>query len=167
MPWSENASSYDWETVKTEYITTNTSYRKLCGKYNIPITTLAERGKREGWTKDRQRHRDRVVAKSVKSAEKVGVNYRDLLYELAYKVAGQLNEMTNNHSIEELALSGIKPKDITGAIKDLEDALHIKSDKDLREQEARIAKMQKEIDADSVDRTITVKLTGETDDWGG
>lgn len=48
-----------------------------------------------------------------------------------------------------MAAKGVKPRDITGAIKDLEDALHIKSEADIREQAARIKKMEKDAAIDS------------------
>ena len=61
---------------------------------------------------------------------------------------------------------GIKPRDITGAIKDLEDALHVKSEFDLKEQEARIAKLRKEAETESKeDMTIQVVIPKSVEDY--
>ena len=39
----------DWNAIKTEYITTDTSYRKLGEKYEINYKVIADRGKAEKW----------------------------------------------------------------------------------------------------------------------
>ena len=73
-----------------------------------------------------------------------------MLYDLAYKVAQQLTDLVEGNDIVTLISAGVKPRDITGAIKDLEDALHVKSAADLKEQEARIRKLQKEAEGTDV-----------------
>ena len=39
----------DWLKIKTEYITTDTSYRKLAEKYGVHYQTICSRSKAEGW----------------------------------------------------------------------------------------------------------------------
>lgn len=39
----------DWEAIKTEYLTTDTSYRKLANKYKVNATTICKRAKSENW----------------------------------------------------------------------------------------------------------------------
>ena len=154
----------DWKKVKTEYITTTISYRKLAEKNDIPFNTLQCRAKKEKWVELRQRHQDKIVAKSVEKAEESAIDYKSAIYDLAYKVATQLNELTDNKTILELVKIGIKPRDITGAIKDLEDALHIKSMVDMREQEARIANLQKQATEDAP-KEITVHIQGDASEY--
>lgn len=154
----------DWKKVKTEYITTTISYRKLAEKHDIPFNTLQCRAKKEKWVELRQRHQDKIVAKSVEKAEESAIDYKSAIYDLAYKVATQLDELTDSKTILELVKIGIKPRDITGAIKDLEDALHIKSMVDMREQEARIANLQKQA-AEDAPKEITVHIQGDASDY--
>ena len=158
-------AKYDWHTIKTEYITTSISYRKLCEKHNIPFNTLQCRAKKEKWVEERNKHQDRVVAKSIQKSESKAIDYKKTLYEIAYKVARQLNDMTEQNTIFDLAAMGIKPKDITGAIKDLEDALHVKSEVDLREQEARIEKLRKETEDNNESKDIHVVISSELDEY--
>ena len=141
----------DWNKIKTEYITTSISYRKLAEKYDIPSSTLRDRAKREQWFEKKKKHQANIVSKSVQKAESRAVDYKSTLYDLAFKVAKQLSDMTDEMSISQLSAMGIKPRDITGAIKDLEDALHVKGESDLKEQEARIAKLRKEASANDND----------------
>ena len=156
----------DWKKIKTEYITTNTSYRKLAKKYDIPFNTIQCRAKKEKWVELRNQYQDNIVAKSVKKAEESSIDYKSTIYDLAYKVAMQLNDMTNQNTISELVAMGIKPRDITGAIKDLEDALHIKSVSDVKEQEARIAKLRKEVEEEKKDTSINITFGDEVKKYG-
>lgn len=156
----------DWKKLKTEYITTNTSYRKLAKKYDIPFNTIQCRAKKEKWVELRNQYQDNIVAKSVKKAEENSIDYKSAIYDLAYKVAMQLNDMTDKNTISDLVAIGIKPRDITGAIKDLEDALHIKSMSDMKEQEARIAKLHKEVEEEKKDTSINITLGDEVKKYG-
>lgn len=156
----------DWNKIKTEYITTSISYRKLAEKYETPFNTLQCRARKEKWVELRKKHQDKIVTKSVARAESRAVDYKSTLYDLAFKVAKQLSDMTDEMSISQLSAMGIKPRDITGAIKDLEDALHVKSESDLKEQEARIAKLRKEAETESKDdMTIQVVIPKSVEDY--
>ena len=73
--------------------------------------------------------------------------------------------MTDNSTLSDLALIGIKPRDITGAIKDLEDTLHIKSAKDLEEQQARIEKLRKEVKEEDDSRKIEVVIADGLEEY--
>lgn len=134
----------DWKKLKTEYITTDTSYRKLCGKYGVSRTALYSRAKKEKWVEAKKRSKDKIESKMIAKAEEKATDYRSVLYELAYTVAQNIVDFTKDRSLEEMMAIGLKPRDITGAIKDLEDALHIKSVADIEEQKARIDKLRKD-----------------------
>ena len=155
----------DWDKIKREYIVSNISYRKLAAKHNVPFGTLKRIATRDGWVEQRGRYKVNVDTKSLAKAEAKAIDYKSFLYDLAYKVAHQLNDMINESTISELAGYGIKPKDITGAIKDLEDALHIKSAEDLKEQQARIEKLRKEAQAEHENKDINVIIDNGLDDY--
>lgn len=53
----------NWDKIKNEYITTSTSYRKLCKKYNIPINTLEHRARTEKWVQERKQYQGNLAAK--------------------------------------------------------------------------------------------------------
>ena len=55
----------DWKKIKTEYITTNTSYRKLAEKYGVHYKVISERGKAEKWVELRSQHRDKTFTKAM------------------------------------------------------------------------------------------------------
>lgn len=74
----------DWLKIKTEYINGDISYRKLAEKYEIPFPTLRDRAVGEGWSDQRNNHRNTVVKKTEqKIAEKTSEALSD---EAAAKV---------------------------------------------------------------------------------
>lgn len=134
----------NWDNIKREYITGTISYRELAKKHGISFSALKHNAISGGWYAQRERYRNNVDTKAIEKAVEKSTEYKSALYDLAYKVANQLTELVCDNDISTLLGLGLKPRDITGAIKDLEDALHVKSAADLREQEARIKKLQKE-----------------------
>ena len=60
--------SINWEKIKNEYITTNTSYEKLANKYHIYSATIKRRGSKEKWVKERNKH---VKTTQEKTLEKI------------------------------------------------------------------------------------------------
>ena len=155
----------DWDKLKREYVTTDISQRKLAKKYDIPYSNLSRMATKDKWSDARTQFKSRVNAKSLAKAEAKATDYKSFLYDIAYRVAGQLNDLINEYDIAQLIALGVKPKDITGAIKELEDALHVKSSEDLREQEARIDKLRKEAEGTQTDKEITVTMASDLEEY--
>ena len=155
----------DWKKAKQEYITTDTSYSELARKYNISKARIAQVGKAENWVEAKRNFSEQSLKKSLSRAQENAIDYKSEIYKLAYKVALQLQDMTDNSTLSDLALIGIKPRDITGAIKDLEDTLHIKSTKDLEEQQARIEKLRKEVKEEDDNRKIEVVIADGLEEY--
>ena len=74
-----------WTKIKTEYITSALSYRKLAEKHGVSVSDLCDRGKREGWVALRRQHRDKVVAKAVQKAADTEADRLARVGQLAYK----------------------------------------------------------------------------------
>lgn len=56
---------YDWATIKTEYVTTTISYRKLADKWAIPRRTLEQRAKMDCWTAERDEYQGKTAAATI------------------------------------------------------------------------------------------------------
>lgn len=54
-------------------------------------------------------------------------------------------------------------KQLTGVLKDIKDVLTLRSDADTREQEARIAKLQRDLERETERASVTVQLEGESE----
>ena len=60
----------DWQKIKTEYITTDTSYRKLAQKYGVNSTTIAKRAGKEDWVSQRNQQASRTLSKTLAADSK-------------------------------------------------------------------------------------------------
>ena len=132
----------DWQAIKTEYITTDTSYRKLAEKYGVSYNAIGNRSRQENWQDLRDQHLSKTMTKTMnviasKQAERTAklIGVSDLLLN---KVKSLLEEN------EELLVDSTVMRDISVVLKNLKDIQMIKSEADLREQEARIEKLRRE-----------------------
>ena len=149
----------NWKKIKAEYIAGDTSYRKLAEKYGVSFSTLKEIARREKWTdlKDQARHKadtkfaDLMGERQANRSAKI-IDVADMLLD---KITNTLNMMdvVDSQSI----------KHFTSALKDIKDIKGIKSDIDLKEQSARIAKLEKEAQAENNNHT-EVNITFGTDE---
>ena len=58
----------DWDAIKTEYVTTDISLRKLSEKYKLYYGDIAKRCKEEKWVDQRKKVKSRAVSKAVSKA---------------------------------------------------------------------------------------------------
>ena len=61
----------DWKKIKTEYITTDTSYRKLAEKYGIHYKAVSQKGGSEGWVKLREEYRVKTITKTIEKSSDI------------------------------------------------------------------------------------------------
>lgn len=146
----------DWNAIKAEYIRGGTSYRKIAEKYGVSFNTLKTVAIREKWTDLRQQTSNTATTKLV---DKIGgqqasrsAKILDVADKLLDKISGTIDMMD--------AISSQDLKHFTSALKDLKDIKGIKSEIDLKEQEARIAKLQKEAIAEEKENN-EIKVTIE------
>lgn len=70
------ADGPDWNKVKAEYLSTDTSLRKLADKYHVPLSAIAARSKSENWIQLREQVKDKTETKLV---EKISTSKADAL----------------------------------------------------------------------------------------
>lgn len=192
----------DWQKIKTEYITTDTSYRKLAEKHGVRYATIQARAQKEDWITLRDQHRTTIVSKTV---SKIGDKQADRLariYGITDKLLNKLEKAVeeldiqfakvthkekiieyNNpvrqdkptkeivHETEEIAeihtiIDRLGLKQIASALKDIEEVQMIRSDADMREQEARIANLRKQVEKEeNQNRDVTITIAGGDPSW--
>ena len=87
----------DWQAIKTEYITTQTSYRKLAQKHGVSYQAICHRSKDEGWITLREQHTNKTVSKAIdkissKKADKMA-RIDDLADKLLEKLEQAITEL--------------------------------------------------------------------------
>ena len=57
----------DWSKIKTEYITTDTSYRKLAEKYGVSASSLMQVAAREKWADEKKKQISKLSPQQYKT----------------------------------------------------------------------------------------------------
>lgn len=150
----------DWQKIKTEYITTDTSYRKLAQKYGVNYRTICVRSKQEGWIEQREQHTNKTTTNILNAVSKKQVDRAANLISVADKLLAKVNSLLETNA--EVLNDTQSMKHISGVLKDIKEIQMIRSDADMREQEARIAKLRKEAqEEDQANKEIKVTIDGD------
>lgn len=152
----------DWNTIKAEYIAGGTSYRKLAKKYDVSFSTLQKVALKENWIELRGQAKDRTETKIVENVSKDKAKTVSKIIGVADKLIAKMEASIDKMDV----IDGHTIKSYTSALKDLKDITGLKSDIDLKEQEARIAKLQKDAEKEEKDTEITIVIgDDETEDY--
>lgn len=137
----------EWEKIKAEYLLDETAtFRSLAEKYGISASGIAKRSKQGGWQELRAQASRERIKKQVAAAEKelagaasARVQAINRIYD---KMIAKIEIYVDEAPPEEVAANA---KKITSAIDDIAHISGIKSDSDRREQDARIATLEKAV----------------------
>lgn len=188
----------DWLAIKTEYITTRTSYRKLAQKYGIHYKVISDRGKAEKWVELRSQHSAKTLTRTLDKIcnnqsekmariDKLTDQLLDKLERAISELDLQLCKHTEKTKIieygndrrpdkptketihEEEKLLDVRSivdrqglKQIASALRDIKEVKMLRSELDRQEQEARIAKLQREAEKDDKSSSVTVIIEGDS-----
>ena len=157
----------DWLKIETEYITTDTSYRKLAEKYGVHYNAIASRSKQGDWVEKRKQFRINTVTKTVEKisdktarqaarvgdlADKLLIKLEQAIDELDLKVTTHKIRTETGNTEETLEFkvateggtvdrAGLRQ--LTGALRELKFIKDEISDLERREREARIEALRR------------------------
>lgn len=153
----------DWSAIKTEYITDESaSYRKLAEKYGVSYTSIGEKARKEGWAKERERFLNKTLSKTLNAIGKKQAKRASRLQMVTEKLLAKIEAAVDDFDMRDLFTDRTALRQITGALKDIKDIQMIKSEADIREQDARIRNLERQAEADDkVDSEITVVIEGD------
>ena len=147
----------DWAKIEAEYITTDTSYRKLAEKYGLNQATVAQKAKADDWVSKRKQHASATQAEILDRD-------RDIKVDRATKLSSAADQLLNK-IVKGIELAAIvtptAAKNYSDALKNIKEIHMIRSEEDIEEQRARIAKLQKDAQDEDKNKTILVTLEGE------
>lgn len=152
----------DWNLIKAEYIAGGISYRKLAEKHGVSFTTLQRVGNRENWVQLRQQAADEVAAKIVESVSRHEAGKVVKINRVADKLLRKLSESIDRMDV----IDSQTLKQFTSALKDIKDIKGEKSKIDLREQEARIARLEKDASGEDKSGEIVVTFGTDAEEYG-
>lgn len=97
----------DWIRIRNEYISTDIGLRGLAEKHNIPLTTLRDRSRREGWVAMRDEQHHEIAQKTAqKTAEIVAKDEAGRVSRLL-RIADRLMDKTER-ALDELDQLAVK-----------------------------------------------------------
>lgn len=156
----------DWNAIRQDYITDeSSSYRKLGQKYGISYTAIGDRARKEGWAEQRSQYLNETLSKSINAIGKAQAKRAERVVNVADKLLLKIEAVIDSYDGEALIANTQALKHITGALKDIKDIQMIKSDADLREQEARIANLRRQVESEETDTTVIVEFEGDVDKY--
>lgn len=134
----------DWKKIKAEYITTDTSYRKLAQKYGIAESTIYARGGKEHWVKQKEQYQSETVAKTIEAQSDKEVNRVARIMTVADKLLERVEGLVEH----EDRLSATALKNLSDALKNIKDTQMIRTTEDVEEQKARIENLRRQAGMD-------------------
>lgn len=152
----------DWQKIKTEYITTDTSYRELSQKYGVHYTNIAKRAKKEDWQQLRQQQTNTTQTKMIQAVERRKVDRATKLLDVSDMLLQKVRERVE--ALNALETGSQEYRHLSATIKDLKEIQMIRSEADIREQEARIANLRKQAEKEEVNN-VTITIAGGDASW--
>jgi hypothetical protein len=151
----------DLKKIKAEYISGNTSYRKLAEKYGISRSKLQAIATREKWVDLKSQAKAKAESIIVNDIGKKNAKIDDTYFRLVDKLMQKAEETIENTPIWSVNAL----KEMATAMKYLKECKGVKSEADIREQEARIKKLQMEAEGTNADTEIKVTIEGDLEKY--
>lgn len=122
----------NWDELKTEYETSDISYRDMAKKYNIPLNTLNDAARKAKWVEARKQYRQLVCAKTrelasdEKASKLAGIAFAaDKMSDVIQKVMQDSDQffrkvdMTTGQEVVGKKVDSKAMRELTAAMKDL------------------------------------------------
>ena len=156
------------EQLKTEYILTDTSIRKLAAKYGVPRGTLGRIAAEGNWAILRQVRDDgelteehaALLPEDAHPLLQANIEAAESIRQSTARLLRKVNQLLD---LED-ALAPRDLKAISGALLDIKMLFNVKTDEERKEQMLRLKQLEASLSDDSdKDKTVTVKFVGGED----
>ena len=131
----------DWNKIKTEYITTDTSYRKLSQKYGVGYQAICHRSQAEGWIAEREQHRNKTISKTLDKISEKQADKMSRIDDLADQLLDKLEQ-----AITELDLQLYKHTEKTKVIEYNNDRRPDKPTKETTHEDEKLLEVKSIVD---------------------
>jgi hypothetical protein len=149
----------DWNEIKEEYVTGETSYRKLAAAHGVSHGTIGKIAAREGWTELKKRRGSDENGESAEALREEDLNGAADVGLIADKLLARLSALADGTALDTQGI-----KQIVSALKDLRELKEYPTDAELRR--ARIRKLEREAEAcDNGLREVEIVFRAGSEDW--
>ena len=155
----------DWTKLKKEYIKGGISLRQLANKYGLKECTVLNRCTKEKWNEKRKQAAYKTETKTIEKIAEKNSEIDVSVFDAALKLLKAYAD-----SVEAFSAGGTLPpamlKDYASALKSIQSVLEKPTDLDIKEQEARIAKLRKDAEKDdNAPNEISITIQGWDESW--
>lgn len=151
----------DKQSLKIEYITTTISLRGLAKKYGINKDKICRWAKEEDWDRHRRQHQDETETAVLEKDRQGKTDRADALNAAADLLLKKVVKGMQDYE----ALPATAAKNYSDALKNIKEIHMIRTEEDIEEQKARIAKLHKEAERGDRNDAITVTFGGGIDGY--
>jgi DNA-directed RNA polymerase specialized sigma subunit len=151
----------EWQKIKAEYISGGISLQRLSEKYGVSFSTIQKKSMEEKWSVLRKKGRRKAEEKLVEAVSEKNAKIDDRYFRLVDKLMQRAEETIENTPVWSVN----SLKEMATAMKYLKECKGVKSEADIREQEARIAKLQKEAQEEQKDNEIQIIIGTEAEEY--
>lgn len=144
--------------IKSEFISGEKTLQEAADEYKVPYSTLTKKSHEGKWKELRKECGKKTERKIIDTVSTKGAKKAVDIIDVADKLLEKATELM------EMPLSPQAFKQLTSALKDLKDVKGYKTDADMREQEARIKKLEQEI-CEQKDTTVIVRFDDDMNQW--
>ena len=164
--YEKKKTDYDWNTIRTVYITGTDSYRALCKKYNVPESTLMKRGRKEDWCKQRKEYQNKLTAKVREKTANAAASKLFKLQKAADNLADEMAKRTDNMELctaRDVLDYTKSVRELTAAIRNLYDLPTAAEKEAQRIAAERLEIERKRASSMDIDKSIKVIFEGGED----
>lgn len=160
---SEEKKRLDWQKIRADYVSNpQIGYRELSEKYGVSLSTISTHAKRDGWKIEREKLAKKTSTKTANALAEKNAKRIARVSSAADKLLRKLDKLIAACKPDDLMKNPKLIRALSGALKDIRDVLETPSEQDIREQEARIRKLEQEA-KQGTEGSVTVTLAGDTD----
>ena len=114
---SPTLSKADWTKIKYDFVTNGCTMRSLSRKYNLAVSTISKRAKKEGWVKLAEQVSEQVEQQSEQIAIKKAVSNNEKAMQIIDALMNKMQEAVKNVNVKDVSAM----KSLVTSMKDLRD----------------------------------------------
>lgn len=145
--------------IKSEFISGEKTLQEAADEYKVPYSTLTKKSHEGKWKELRKECGKKTERKIIDTVSTKGAKKAVDIIDVADKLLEKASELM------EMPLTTQSFKQLTSALKDLKEIKGYKSEADMREQEARIKKLEAEINGENKDTKVIVQFEEDMNKW--
>ena len=148
----------DWANIKMEYITTDITLRELAKKHGVSESMIFKKCSKEKWEAARKQQVSKVEEKILQKDANRKASRAARLSDAADLLLSKIESGIANAPI----VTPTAAKNYSDALKNIKEIHMNRTEEDIEEQKARIAKLKRDAEKEDRSSQVTVVIEGDS-----